>query len=483
MTSWGLDWRPYMLLFSTDKLSAWILAIGSKYSHILRKWFDCGRFVYLLLCPGSVAVLCWNFYRGSQALLDQFSPPAELESRTDTVSAAMIIAIPGVTFPWQQLGYLWIAVAVSMVVHELGHALAAAAHRVQTMSVGFAIVFFFSAAFVELDEHGIYGKLDSHAKSRIWAAGVWHNVVLAGAAGLTTVGLPALISPLYETQHGVVVTSVAATHPLHEVLPPRTLVSHVNGLLVTDGESWATALSDLAAKSGSTAGFCVDRATVVSLLEMPTSCCDPDNNSSDVCFEAYDVTMDDSAAAQVCLNVRKTFPQNGLLTRCSRSNNGDDASTRCSSAEQACVVPRLSLGQSSERLLALTIINDDGRIGRPVYFIGSPLAVAVSVTTSDFQLRKWTHLLPFWNLVPLRLVDVLLRQLHFIVAVSASLGVLNAAPMFYADGAELLRCALDGVCHLPAVSTLWWSKVVLRAGTALFVANLAVAVVLGVFTT
>ena len=98
-----------------------------------------------------------------------------------------------------------------MVIHELGHAVASASHRIPILSVGFS---FFGplipAAHVELNsvqlrEAKFKKQLD------ILTAGVWMNLYLALIAYFVMPRiLPALLWPTHSTGTGLSVTGVLA---------------------------------------------------------------------------------------------------------------------------------------------------------------------------------------------------------------------------------------------------------------------------------
>mmetsp|Transcript_19818 Transcript_19818/g.27842 ORF Transcript_19818/g.27842 Transcript_19818/m.27842 type:complete len:85 (+) Transcript_19818:127-381(+) len=75
--------------------------------------------------------------------------------------------------PLSHIFYLWVAIFVSVVVHELGHAMAAAAYRVRTRRFGaFVIMFCFPGAYVEIDDdHPSFRMLPPISKLKITAAG------------------------------------------------------------------------------------------------------------------------------------------------------------------------------------------------------------------------------------------------------------------------------------------------------------------------
>ena len=66
--------------------------------------------------------------------------PDNMSSFLSGPSAApgLQLVLPGATVPWADLPAIWIAAALSMAVHEAGHALAAGAEGVPLQGIGFA---------------------------------------------------------------------------------------------------------------------------------------------------------------------------------------------------------------------------------------------------------------------------------------------------------------------------------------------------------
>jgi len=147
-------------------------------------------------------------YEPTTAILPKPPPPPEPHE------SILTIAIPGLTVPWQQFPYLVIAILISVVFHEFGHALAAAAYRVRTSRIGLFWMLFFPGAFVELDETGIFTKLPPIQRIKITTAGIWHNVILCLFCTFTILSLNILLSPFYAPPIGVGVVNVK-----HDILP------------------------------------------------------------------------------------------------------------------------------------------------------------------------------------------------------------------------------------------------------------------------
>ncbi|KAI3429503.1 hypothetical protein D9Q98_005592 [Chlorella vulgaris] len=136
----------------------------------LRSWFCLGAIVGLLAAACSVLLLVSELL----TLLRGVQPAAD-----GVVIAAprLQLAIPGLTLPWSHAAPLWLALAISLAVHEAGHAAAAVAEGAHISAAGFSLILLLPAAFVELDTQDL-GRL---SMLRVATAGAWHNAVLAAA--------------------------------------------------------------------------------------------------------------------------------------------------------------------------------------------------------------------------------------------------------------------------------------------------------------
>jgi hypothetical protein len=236
--------REWILRMDTRKLNSAINAIGQhpirKY---LRVWFRIGtyatiilgfpftlflfiRTIFYALFPSIVAVAIAvtpsSLLPGGSSSEEplelhheQLSPypdanlPIEEKALEDHTFLAIQPILPGWNLPIAQLPYYLLAILISVVIHELGHAIASAAHKVPIQSVGVSIFGpLIPAAHVELNsiqlrETPIKKQLD------ILTAGVWMNLYLALITYFVVpLMLPALLYPTHSMGNGLTVTAV-----------------------------------------------------------------------------------------------------------------------------------------------------------------------------------------------------------------------------------------------------------------------------------
>lgn len=109
--------------------------------------------------------------------------------------------------PLNEIGYYITTLVTCSIVHELGHALAAAREDVQLFGVGFLIFFVIPVAYAQINTEQLFA-LPPRNQLRIMCAGVWHNIILATVAAAIFVFSAWLWAPLYNLGHGVYVKAI-----------------------------------------------------------------------------------------------------------------------------------------------------------------------------------------------------------------------------------------------------------------------------------
>lgn len=174
--------------------------------------------------------------------------------RSEASTSILQPLVPGVNLPLWHAPYLLLAAAIATVVHEAGHALAAAADGdMRVVGVGGFLALFLPGAYVRIegvDDAGRWRAL------KVWCAGAWHNIVAAVVAAAATLALPLLLAPLYSASGGALVVGVPQSSALAGHL-------HAGDVIVGLGRHPVTGVADLARAIGSitagedSSGFCV----------------------------------------------------------------------------------------------------------------------------------------------------------------------------------------------------------------------------------
>uniref|UniRef100_A0A3Q1EVV9 Membrane-bound transcription factor site-2 protease n=1 Tax=Acanthochromis polyacanthus TaxID=80966 RepID=A0A3Q1EVV9_9TELE len=228
---------------------------------------------------------------GGQQALQPSLISSEPEKSHFVLWSVFLLQVPGVNLPTSQLAYFFIALLLSGVIHELGHAVAALREQVRVNGFGMFVFVVYPGAFVDLFTTHL--NLISPAQQlRIFCAGVWHNFVLCVAALAFLFLLPVFLFPMYSTGGGALITEVvqgsAADGP--RGLSVGDIVTGLEDCPVRGVEDWTSCLSHLSHTPQT--GYCVPVASLqpswahgraFKRLDGTMDCC---SNSSltDLCF-------------------------------------------------------------------------------------------------------------------------------------------------------------------------------------------------------
>jgi len=164
--------------------------------------------VGLYLVINSLLALLWN--------------PAAADAVRE-VGLGGYLLLPGVN-PYLPLLYGWFAIVCAIVIHEGAHGVAARSLGLKVKSSGLLFFLFIPiGAFVDVDEEQLK-KVSGRVSSRVMAAGVGGNVVVAAVC---LIGLLVIVGGLAPVIDGVYINDVTQGLPAEaaELLPNDVLVS------------------------------------------------------------------------------------------------------------------------------------------------------------------------------------------------------------------------------------------------------------------
>lgn len=427
----------------TSRFTHTIFRFGGGNKHRLQRCYGGG---VVLACVGmvvSLLLLSVSLIQSLSAAVHPVELEMEASSYPSLPTIKFDIAIPGLNMPLSQIGYLWVAIMISVSFHEFGHALAAASHGIRTKAIGFFVAVFFPGAWVELDDDDLQ-SLTPVQRLKISAAGVWHNALLCIMCLLVILCVPWLASPCFGQGHGISVVQVADDFSLSGLVRPGDIIDHIDHTPITSVDQWHSVL-EAAMSPPSLPGYCVPAAAIQANFVHGTSCCDVDSSSPSphTCFSTipnmvpssnrhhYNEQTLDSASShasytRICMSAREHI-LSPSVSRCS-------ASQACAHpTSEVCVQPVLE--NEYIRVLGLGMADE-----RRFLFAGDPRELVAGIRASDYVPRAWFTTVVQW-LAPRFLhfslfhwPDMLLHLLRFVIAVSASLALLNSAPIHYADG-------------------------------------------------
>jgi S2P endopeptidase len=422
----------------TEYFEPLFTAISNKYRKIMEMWYTVGAVV------GFVASIVCMFLLVAHVIYFAFklfpAPVHHAPKPRDEI--ALVMLVPGVNVPVSDIPSLLFALIISAVVHEFGHAFAAAAENVKTEQVGFLMFFLFPSAYVAINTFDLERK-GLKSKLRIYFAGVWHNMVLCILAYfLVFVFFSPASMPLTSTmKRGVDLTvkRVAETSPLFGSIQPGDTIYGVNDCIVTDSESWRSCLSNIVNHNR---GHCITKEMFdTNLKENGLDCCTVDHERL-LCFEKW------GPGDKACLPARLVLQ----YPSCSiNSAPKDDCET--------CIVP---VGSHVD-VVAVKVRDKHAAI-----FLGDLQALYQEVQVTDYVSRIG---------IPLYVLEFIHTSLNYILAISSALALLNLAPVYHFDGDKIYETIAQFFTYLynDKYPIMKWYDRVRMFFTAMLVCNMLIA--------
>ncbi|XP_075930768.1 membrane-bound transcription factor site-2 protease isoform X1 [Petromyzon marinus] len=314
MTTHSVAVSPGHVRWTSTILNRAFLRAGHWRPRLLHIWFTAGLVFGLAGMVLSVVLLTSNLASMLRLLLF----PAAAQQQQQQQQQVLQVIVPGVNLPLSQASYFFLAVLLSGVVHEFGHAVAAVKEQVRVNGFGCFLFVLYPGAFVEL--HTPHLQLASPSQQlRIFCAGVWHNFVLVVVAALALLLMPWALALFYRTGAGALVTAVVEDSGVGGGLGLRVgdVVTTVGECSVAGAARWAGCLVEEAARPPQ--GFCLSSAGLhLLLLQRPASvyrredgsveCC-RNGSETDLCF-SYSYSSSnakDYTTKYACLSVRRVL--------------------------------------------------------------------------------------------------------------------------------------------------------------------------------
>ncbi|KAG0067682.1 Membrane-bound transcription factor site-2 protease [Linnemannia elongata] len=491
----GLLVKPFHVRFSTTGLNSFFFRLGNspKLALFWRMWYDLGVLFGLLAMIVGWSLLAYAAFQlvsvavislmnlwplgSSEIKSNQDPPPLNRFRKRDVVidtapatsstggsgdsDMVLIPMIPGVTLPLSHLPYYLIALLVSGVIHEAGHAIAAAREKTQVSSTGIFLYILYPGAFVELSPRAL-ALMSPIQQLRVVCAGVWHNFILFAAAGIFLSSGAFQFSLQMvgwkQMDNGVSVVSVAQSSPLYSHLKVGSVVKKVNDipLLGKPLDVWESSLlppvPGLDSSTQEESGFCIPHNL---LFNRPSDCClftpkEPFGHSSDPsisCFTPYDPSGIESMSRED--GGERVLAQNG---QCLPSIDvlGDPAPVRCTSnapscpGESACYRPFSAYRTGSMVRIYYQVPSwetlDSNGIGKGasstprdqvVLYQGDPKDIWETVEVTSMAAR--------WSFLPLWLPEAALHTIQYTMSFSLALSILNIVPARHLDGHHTIK--------------------------------------------
>ncbi|XP_059084190.1 membrane-bound transcription factor site-2 protease-like [Tigriopus californicus] len=441
----GIEVKPFRLSFFTKSLNRFFVRSAHWRPRLSYWWFTIGAYVSAFLVIPAMILLVKTFI---EALV-----PLNSELRPKYQGIVLQPVMPGVNMPISELGYYFLTLLSCSAFHEAGHAIAAVGEDVRVVGFGFFLMFVLPAAYVNLPTDQLLA-LRPFQQLKIFAAGIWHNVVLAGFAYLLLLSIPTMSKAFYTTNEGLYLTSVGATSSVRGPtgLEPGQIVTSINHhCLVQDSKTWRACLLQVIGSPD--LGHCVPFSMVQDLdtskrhaKSGPEDCCDVEDSSSSLCF----LSTKNANKSAYCLPVRQILE---------KATPGCNETVECASASSIC----LHVAQTNgTKLVQLQRKNE-----KDFLFVGNPAEIYHGISTSDY--------IPKHQYLSARLPDMAELFCHYLASFSGALAILNVVPCFFLDGQHMIRVLVDLLCGCfePGIRSII-SLTFTIIGSILLVANLIV---------
>ncbi|XP_071387432.1 membrane-bound transcription factor site-2 protease isoform X1 [Centroberyx affinis] len=465
LASRGLMLSPFHLRWQTTMFNRLFAYCARINPHALYLWFSSGLVFGVVSMVGSVVLLVRTLQQ-TLAQMTTDNPRMAGQQALQVVvrthwTGLHSLSVPGVNLPTSQLAYFFIALLLSGVIHELGHAVAALREQVRVNGFGMFVFVVYPGAFVDLFTTHL-NLISPIQQLRIFCAGVWHNFVLCVAALTFLFLLPLFLFPMYTTGAGALITEVVQGSPADgpRGLSVGDIVTGLEDCPVKGVEDWANCLSHLSHTPQT--GYCVPVASLqpswahgraFKRLDGTMDCCS-NNSLTDLCF-SYIKPQDRNSKERefACMPVRKMVTG----TRVCRSD--EDCVTHSHTAS-VCVTPSL---ENQTRFIRVTHPPNTHML-----FVGYPPHLQYAVSLTNF--------VPRFGFLHLDLPVFLETFCKYVVSLSGALAVVNSVPCFALDGQWMLNALLEATL-VTVVTDRQRRELIgfflLLAGSALLAANVA----------
>ncbi|KAI0295799.1 hypothetical protein BC826DRAFT_1104180 [Russula brevipes] len=363
---------PYLRVESTalnavhDTLVQWLSPQNgtARIRTALRAVFDSGIVISLLGMLVALAVLAWTFVQLARRSLTNvvpqsvdvvhphakraydniYVPPVFTERLATDIPVQLLVCagsfdssllfippIPGVTLPLSHLPLLVIALFVSQVVHEAGHALSAALDGVPLQSLGASLILLLPTAFVAFPAD-VLATSAPRVRARIAAAGPLLSVFMCLVL-LLPLGYPFVLLGYSDVStDGLLVVSVTPGSPLASHLPPGSLLTALDELPLANAQesTWDDYLTTASPPSvPKEPAWCLDNEW---FNNHPHGCCatPPPGPGSEACL--IPLRSDETPRCVEAPGI--LAPTDTVLTRCEWSCEDGQTCARLRGGEQ-----------------------------------------------------------------------------------------------------------------------------------------------------
>ncbi|KAL9709462.1 hypothetical protein Ac2012v2_007197 [Leucoagaricus gongylophorus] len=376
----------------------------------LEAMYSLGLVVGVLTMAAALPLLLWTTWTLLKPWL-AMPKMARLVRREMTLTPM----VPGVTVPLSHVPLIVVCLFCSQILHELGHAVAAALHGLAIQAAGVSLVVCFPTAFVAFLPH----TLPPLTHARVSAAGPFHNLLswLLVASLFWSLDWAAY---RHTNSLGRVITHVQPASPLAGHLVPGTLVTQLNDQSMAFSthlpDPWTSFLLTESTTYAPELGWCTETAH---FNASSSQCCLSHHPTPPLaCFLA-------NTQQSACLDPVPILTQQH--TRCAADTCKDGF---------ICVRPA-----ETDHLLRITVFDPQQKRQYVVLWQGPRHEIYHHVTVGTR--------LPKFSFLPLRFPVWLNTLWEYMLMVNLSLFLFNLVPIVGLDGSHLLRSILAAAYPQP----------------------------------
>ncbi|CAN8231275.1 unnamed protein product [Cochlearia groenlandica] len=448
-----------------------IFRIGRRFSAAMRIWFSIG------VGFGVASLLFVTVF-----LLLQLHP----NPFSNRLASALFGFSPFTRVSVSSIVYVLVSTVVTVSVHELGHALAAASEGIQMEYIAVFVAAIFPGGLVAFD-HDLLQSLPSFNALRIYCAGIWHNAVFCALCAFALFLMPVMLSPFYKHGENLVVVDVPSKSPLFGYLSPGDVIVSLDGIRVHKPSEWLELAAILDKQNSETSnasmslgrsrrfhhekGYCVPISLIEEglkgkMVENHFVC--PDDLTS---FSTMSCSNRAQEEVSVCLDAKDIVKLNKCGDGWVTTSDTDIESICVCSQGELCLQAMQSLGvswieitykrTSSHDCSGLDLDFNNTRCVGTFVFVGDLIAMSHSVHLTAYQPRQ---LFKFFGK---SLPGVIERSLTCTFHVSLALVLLNSLPVHFLDGESVLESSLQSFTNLTPRSKKKALQVCLVGGSLL----------------
>lgn len=412
----GLTVRFMRLSWYTTAFNRSIVKWTSSCPKLMSFSFNCGVYLSIILLPVSIFLLLFSAMHISDGVQSE-----KISNNFRNVKVEVLL--PGLNLPLDEIGFYIVALSLSSILHELGHAMSAVIEDVPIIGFGFEFWFIIPIAFTELGTEQI-NSLKMWKKLRVLCAGIWHNILLAIIGYLILYFIPIIFVPFYSTDESVVISHVNIKSPVYGLrgLQPNDIITNINDCKVYNSETWFACLHETISNHPA---YCLstdfvhqndESIQIIRKNDGVIDCCDSKNLVA-ACFEYISDYGELEVPEHMCLNIRKTIEH---------SNRYCHTSRKCDQ-NLFCITPQMNN--------ATTIIHIKRLDQKDMIYMGHPYDVTSNVKISNF--------VPKSNLWNPAFADFICTLLKYIVVFSLGLALINVIPCFGLDGQHIISTTIN----------------------------------------